>query len=317
MSMTNELRFSLEGISDVTLSYDEEQIAFYQAEGEELVIKEYMTEDKDRYHARVLQSANGIRISEGGKPFFKKGFLRRVEVFLPISYINNLTVTTTNGNIDLTNVKLRLSGLRIDSTEGKVDIDSTEASDIHLSTTRGILNLDVIKAGNLRIETTSGEVNIDKAEGSDIHFSATRGNFNIGEMEADVIQIETTSGNVNCARLSGDVEYISTSGDLDIKFASGAGSYKANNSGRLYVNYAEVTGDLYLFNKNDNIDLTLPENLSFEFEALTRNGTVSTTFQENITTDGRVSRGIVGDNPEISVKIETRNGDIKVTGAKD
>ena len=36
----NELRFSLNGISDVTISYDEERITFFEAESDELVLRE-------------------------------------------------------------------------------------------------------------------------------------------------------------------------------------------------------------------------------------------------------------------------------------
>lgn len=273
--IVNEIHFSLEESSSVIISYDEEPITFYPAGGNELVIKEYMTKDSNRYYARVTQTAGSIHISEGGKPFFKSGFSRRIEVFLPTSYTEALTVTTTDGNIDLTGIDLQLSKLRIDSTAGTVDLESASASSIHLSTTSGTLHL--------------------------------------GSLEAENIRIDTTSGDVTCDELTGKVEYTSTSGNADIKSASGSGSYKANNSGSLLVNYAEVDGDLYFFNKNENIHLTLPENLSFEFEATTKNGSVSTTFQECITVDGRTTRGVVGNNPTISVKAETNNGNIEVS----
>lgn len=271
----NEIHFSLKGISDVTISYDEEPLTFYPSENNELVIKEYMTKNRSSYYAHVKQNDDSIHISEGGKPLFKSGFSRRIEVYLPTSYIEALTITTTNGDIDFANVELQLSKLRIDSTAGTVDIENAAASNIHLSTTSGTLNL--------------------------------------GSLEADNIRLDTTSGNVICDKLIGNVEYTSKSGNADIKSAVGCGSYKANNSGSLDVNYTEVTGDLYFFNKNDSINLALPKNLSFEFEATTKNGSVSTTFQECTTVDGRTTRGIVGDNPTVSVKTETNNGNIEVT----
>lgn len=274
-SVANEIRFSLEGITDVTISYDEEQITFYQAEGDELIIKEYMTKNKSSYYANVKQSGDSIHISEGGKPFFKSGFSRRIEVFLPASYMDALKITTTDGDIDLSNVALQLTTLRIDSTSGTVDVKCAVASSIHLSTTSGTLNL--------------------------------------GSLEAESIRLDTTSGNVSCDELIGNVEYTSTSGNADIRSAVGSGSYKANNSGKLNVNYVEVTGDLYFFNKNENINLTLPDSLSFEFEATTKNGSVSTTFGECIAVDGRTTRGIVGSDPTISVKTETNNGNIEVS----
>lgn len=274
-SVANEIRFSLEGITDVTISYDEEQITFYPAEGDELIIKEYMTKNKSNYYANVKQSGDSIHISEGGKPFFKSGFSRRIEVFLPASYMDALKITTTDGDIDLSNVALQLTTLRIDSTAGTVDVKCAVASSIHLSTTSGTLNL--------------------------------------GSLEAESIRLDTTSGNVSCDELIGNVEYTSTSGNADIRSAVGSGSYKANNSGKLNVNYVEVTGDLYFFNKNENINLTLPDSLSFEFEATTKNGSVSTTFGECIAVDGRTTRGIVGSDPTISVKTETNNGNIEVS----
>lgn len=270
----NEIRFSLEGISDITISYDEETIRFYPAEGDELIVKEYMTEARHRYYASVTETDSGIHISEGGKPFFKSGFSRRIEVFLPDSYREALTVTTTDGSIDLTGVKLRLSKLHIDSTAGMVELESAAASRIHLSTTSGTLNL--------------------------------------GSLEADNIRIDMTSGNVVCGDLTGYVEYTSTSGNAVIKSAFGAGTYKANNSGSLDVSYTEVTGDLYLFNKNGNINLSLPPNLAFEFEAAAKNGSVSTTFQEWLTVDGSSAHGVIGNKPAVCVKTETNNGTIEV-----
>lgn len=273
--IANELHFSLDGVTQVTISYDEEPITFFSSDGEELVIKEYMTEYKSSYYAKVKQNGNSIHISEGGKPFFKDSFHRYIEVYLPSSYSEALTITTTDGTIDLSYVNLQLSMLRIDSTAGTVKINKAAASDIHLSSTGGTMQL--------------------------------------GSITADTIKLETTSGNVTCNELTGNVTYTSTSGNADIKSAVGSGSYRANNSGNLNVIYSEVTGDLYFFNKNDNISLSLPAGLEFSFEATTKNGSVTTAFPECVTVDGRTTRGSVGSNPTVTVKTETNNGDIEVS----
>ncbi len=273
--LANELHFSLDGISDVTISYDEELITFYEADSNELVIKEYMTENKTSCHADINEDGDSIHISEGGKPLFKSGFSRYIEVYLPVSYAEALTIATTDGNIDLSDISLQLSMLRIDSTAGTVKLCEAAASNIHLSTTSGTLEL--------------------------------------GSITADTIRLDTTSGNITCDELAGNVTYTSTSGNADIKSAIGSGNYKANNSGELKVIYTEVTGDLSIFNKNDDINLTLPADLEFEFEATTKNGSVSTTFQECIFVDGRTTRGTVGNNPTVTIKAETNNGNIEVS----
>lgn len=274
LQMANELQFSVGDISDLTISYDEENVTFFEGYSGELVIREYMTVNKKRYYAKVDQGDGSIKISEGGKPFLGSGFTRYIEVYLPASYEGSLTVTTTDGDIDLSEMELSLSALRIDSTSGKVTLKGTEAKVIHLSSTKGTLK--------------------------------------IGRLKADQIRLETTSGNTVCDKLDGDVTYTSTSGNADIKSAVGGGSYKANNSGKLEVTYAEVTDDLSLFNKNGNVHLTLPEDLAFEFRATTKNGSVSTNFQEAIMVDGRITKGTVGSRPTVTVEVETKNGNIEV-----
>lgn len=272
--LTNEITFSLEGISEITISYDEENITFYESEGNELILKEYMTKGRNRYYAKVKQSGDRIKISEGRKPFFKGGFYRYVEVYLPASYGKELTISTTDGNIDFSEFEISLNALRIDSTAGRIRLNNVEAQTLCLSTTRGSIDAVWLKAESIRIDMTSG--------------------------------------NFSCEKLDGNVAYTTTSGNADIASAVGAGDYKASNSGKLNVTYTKVTGDLSFYNKNDTIQLALPVDLAFRFEATTKNGAVSTSFQECVSVEGRTTSGIVGGHPTVTVTAETHNGDIRV-----
>lgn len=271
---SNEIVLSMDGIKDLTISYDEEPITFLESGNENLIIKEYMSENKVKYHGKVKQGRHSIQVSEGGKPFFKSGFSRRIEVYLPDSYHEALTITSTDGSIDLTELPLELSSLRIDCTSGMVSAAQLSASQVSLSSASGILE--------------------------------------IGKIEAEDIRLETTSGKILCGELDGHVTCISTSGDTEIKSASGSGSYRAENSGMLRVTYQEVNGDLTLFNKNDNINLTLPENLDFYFQAAAKNGDITASFQEKLTAEEKMLKGTIGNHPSVTVKMETKNGSIEV-----
>lgn len=273
--LANEITFSLDGISEITISYDEETIAFHESESGELIIREYMTGHDRSYFARTEQRGGSIKISEGGKPLFQDGFSRYVEVYLPASYHNDLTVTTTNGEIDSSEFELFLNTLRIDSTAGTVSLSTVEAQNIHLSTASG--------------------------------------SFNAGHLNADTIRIDTTSGNFFCEALDGSVTYTTTSGNADIQSAIGSGNYKASNSGELNVVYTKVTGDLSFYNKNDGIHITLPADLEFQFAAAAKNGSVSTSFQECLSVKDGITSGTVGGHPTVTVTAETKNGTIEVT----
>lgn len=271
----NEISFSLEDITDLTISYDEENVSFFIGEDENLVIREYMSKDKESYHAKVRQKKGSIQISEGGKPFFKSDFTRYVEVYLPASYSSNIKVTTTDGNIDMSDMELNMASIRAD--------------------------------------TACGTLKIDKAVAEEIYLSSTSGNLELGEVIADEIRIETTKGTVTCEKTDGRVLYTSTSGDAVFLSASGSGTYKANNSGTLSVFYDEVTGDLDFFNKNDDVQVKIPEDLAFEFEAVTKNGNITTNFPEDISVNGDSAGGAVGRNPTVKIRVETKNGDIEVS----
>lgn len=222
--LTNEIAFTLENVSEISISYDEENVTFYESDDDELIIKEYMTEDKSSYYARVDEKDGRIKISEGGKPLVKNGFTRYIEVYFPVSYQENLTVTTTDGEIDISDVNMSLSGLMVESTAGTIRLRSVKAQEICL---------------------------------------------------------RTTSGSLFAEELNGTVTYTTTSGSADIKSAVGCGDYRADNSGDLNVVYAEVTGDLSFLNKNDDIHVTLPGDLEFEFEAVTKHGSRRNYPKEN------------------------------------
>lgn len=80
----------------------------------------------------------------------------------------------------------------------------------------------------------------------------------------------------------------------------------------LDITYTDAAGDLYLYNKNDDVELILPEDLNFRFEALAKNGSVLTPFERVLSMKNDTFMGNVGDNPSITVKTETKNGNIKV-----
>ena len=240
-----------------------------------LVIREYMNKDEERYHAKVSQNETDISVSEGGKPLFGGSFARRVEVYLPENYSKSLKVTGTDGNIDMSEIEPKLASLRVDCTAGILKLKSAKAGAIQLSTTSGKLELGELTAGRIRIETTEGEV--------------------------------------DCAKARGYIDYTTTSGNGIFRSVSGSGAYRADNSGRLSVNYEEVTGNLLLYNKNDSVELQLPEELSFAFKAVTRNGRCDTDFQEAVSMNGGSTEGIVGSSPAVTVEVETKNGNIQVS----
>jgi DUF4097 and DUF4098 domain-containing protein YvlB len=73
-----------------------------------------------------------------------------------------------------------------------------------------------------------------------------------------------------------------------------------------------VKSDISAYAKNGTLTITLPSDLDFKFSALTREGTINSSFADELTITDNTAIGDVGASPDITVELETRNGDIKV-----
>lgn len=292
-SMANEILFDLDGITEIFISYDEENINFYQAESDELVVKEYMSENKSSYYAKSVKQGSVIRISEGGKPVFKNDFKRYIEVYLPSEFDGDLSVSTTNGEIDYSDMEVCLNSLYMETTSGKISADSVSAPSIRLATTSGEIRCGALAAEQICLESTSGRIFC-------------------GELTAEELFIASTSGETQIDRLSGYVEYVSTKGSLCVKSATGGGSYRAENSGNIELYYTNPESNISVYNKNGSILFRISEACSFEMEATAKNGRIS--FSDTIEYDiqGKSYFAKTGENPNARIRLETSNGAIEV-----
>ncbi len=218
-------RFSLDGVSELVIAYDEEAVTLFRGEGEELVIREYMTKNKERYHAKVSRRGDSLHISEGGKPFFHAGFSRYVEVYLPASFHQELTVITTNGTINLTEVDLELERLRVESTAGTVRIGSVTAGDIRLSTTSGGVTCAMLN-GKVSFVTTSGSADIRAAVGSGSYTSTNSGRLSVAYTRV--------TGDLSLYGKNGDV-ILSLPEELDFTFEAATKNGSISTAFRPYL----------------------------------------------------------------------------------
>ncbi|MDC7125982.1 MAG: DUF4097 family beta strand repeat-containing protein [Spirochaetales bacterium] len=271
----NEVELCMDKISKLIISYDMENIDFYRSESEKLIIKEFMSSNKKRYYADISRHSDSFKITEGKRPIWDNSFTCRVEVYLPDIDNLELTVTTTGGKISMDGLNWTGKTFHADSTFGLIKINSISADLIKLSTTRGEMELETLNARAAKIENTSGIV--------------------------------------RCANLTGSVTYLSTNGAIYVKSADGRGSYKAGSGGILDVRYANITGDIEMRSKNNDINLALPTDVSFEYSFKTKNGRISTDFPVDGENNSGEICGHKGVHPEYSIKIETTNGNISVS----
>lgn len=273
-ALVNTLTFDTGDFESLRLDYDADDIQVLESDNDKVIVKEYMNENKKSYYARTSTQNGELLITEGDRPR-RSSFESYIELYIPQNYTDSLCLHSTSGKIN-SQIALNLSGdFTVDTTSGVVEVSNTKASNVKAASTNGNLTLE----------------NIDSEE----------------------ISIQTTNATTSMNQINGTISYQSKGGKLTASHLYGSGSFNASGEGYIDVSFAGVTSNISAYSKNGTLTVTLPNELSFKFSATTKEGSIDTSFADQLTITDNTAVGTVGASPEITVELETRNGDIKVS----
>lgn len=193
IELVNTCTLPLENIKNIEISYIAEPLQLFAADGEELVIKEYMNRSDTELFASVKIDNGSILVRNGRRQGFF-GLRSRIEVYLPKSFAGSLSLTSVSGGIK-SEEEWELAAFTARTISGEVEVNYINAATIKLSSTSGGVKATRL-AGQMDLFSVSGSVRVAQAEGS--------GSF------------KTTSGGVrvNFTQLRGDIEASSVSGGV-------------------------------------------------------------------------------------------------------
>lgn len=147
---------------------------------------------------------------------------------------------------------------------------------------------------------------------SELKAETTNGEIMISGLTADELTVKTTNGEVQLENISGKIHYESTNGNLTGSGLSGSGNFNVSANGNLNLAYSRINEDLSAYTKNGEIKLAIPSGLDFNFCAETKNGEIKTNFSKQISGSEHALQGIIGDNPNVLVNLETKNGNMDI-----
>ena len=176
--------------------------------------------------------------------FFSKDW--EVKVILPVDSLNNLTLDSSSGDVDIQklaikeNLDLHLSSgavqlqtvtvageTSVQLSSGEIGLTNVVAKDLHLEVTSGDIQLEgAIVANQTRLEATSGDIRLSQFKaGQKTEISVTSGDISgdvLGKMTEYTIQSSVTSGDNNLPQeLDGGNKQLrveATSGDINLQF---------------------------------------------------------------------------------------------------
>jgi DUF4097 and DUF4098 domain-containing protein YvlB len=332
MKLVSEQEVSLEDVTGIEILYQSVDVTLRTSSTSSLVIEEYMSEDKEEYHAEVTKSGGKLTIRQGDtpapRPFWP--FRARVEVYLPSLSGKSLRVKTASGNI-VADEEYTCGQAAIESTSGRVFIDAITADAVSIQATSGAILCMHVK-GTADIRATSGSIVLDRADGK-ASIEAKSGNIKVGQVTGESVSIMATSGSVTCENVEGNADIRTTSGSIRLSKVGGSVYAKATSGtitceaagGSMAIRttsgaiQAATTGKverIQLTSTSGRIDLAVPGSSNFNFSARTVSGSLSTPFPEKLSrplSDEGLAQGTVGDaDSGNSVNVKTTSGSIKV-----
>lgn len=273
-ALVNTLTFNMGDFERLRLDYDADDIHVLQSDTDRVIVKEYMNKDKKSYYARTSMRNGERLITEGNRPKHSH-FKSYIELYIPQKYTDSLTLHSTSGTIK-SEITLNLSGdFSVDTTSGVVEASNVTASHVKGTSTNGSLSFENMDAGDIDIQTTNATTVMNQA--------------------------------------SGAIRYQTKGGKLTASSLHGSGSFNASGEGVMDISFAGVTGNISAYSKNGALAVTLPSSLAFHFSATTKEGSIDTSFADQLAVKDHTAAGTVGASPEITVELKTQNGDIKAS----
>lgn len=273
--LRNTIEIPLSEADSIELKYSSKNLKVYPAEGDVIIIKEYLFSDKEIAEC-VIENHKATVKGKNVVNFILMGGGEKIEVYLPKEGIKELSVETASGNIT-----------------------ADEAF--------------TIQAQNVCVGAASGNIKWHGTQADKVALAASSGNIHAWGISATETAVATSSGNIDAENIKGEFTLAASSGNVEALQMNGCGSV-STSSGGIKVEMTEVTGDVSLKANSGSVKLFLPKELSFELEAQTGSGSIHTDYDAYLSYNkkGNHASGVIGENATCTVRAEAGSGSVKI-----
>ena len=353
VKLINSKQWAVSGISTIEATYGTDCITVSPSPTQEILLKEYLSEDSPTYDAKTSVSNSTLKIEAGARPqSTHTGYISRIELFIPSGFNGVLKLTTKTGVISISGISV--STIRTDSQNGSVNISDCSAT-LECETSTGIISLNKVSAptvtanskngsisvlgysGTLNCETSTGIISIGKITDSTVTIRGQNGSVNvtdfsgtldietttgiisIGKTSASKVTAKSQNGSINVTDFSGTLDAITTTGVISVVRSSVTGTIHAQN-GDITLSLITIPGTLDVFTKIGSISAELPQAGAYTVSASTNIGTITNDFTDMWKVTSGVNSaalaGTWGDQATGQISLVTNNGSIKIRPAE-
>lgn len=278
-TLNKEEILNIKDISNIEINSISEKIIIIPADNNEAKICFYtnVTKNNSNYEPELIitQFNKDLKISIEHKKIFQLVLFRshhnsRLEIYLPVEYSKDISISTVSGDIYQDNFKLNKVNYK--TVSGDIKIDKVYAEDVSVRTTSGDIKLNG-ECNNFTLRTVSGD-------------------FSSSELFTKESDIRTTSGDISIKNFKGDFTSNHVSGDVKVCYL------EFNND----ISIKTTSGDIKFI-----LPVDAEFNISFNSTSGDYNGDFPITVK-NIDKKHKIE-GIVGDGKN-KIEVNTVSGDL-------
>lgn len=201
IKLVNTRQWPLSDLMNIEASYNNGSIRLLPGQTQEIVLKEYMTEDNPSYYAKTSVSGTTLNIKHDAIPQPATSYISYMEIYVPESFNGTIRLLIENGILSINGVSASmiaakcLNGqigvfnfrgeLNCDTENGGIQLSQCEAKG-KFHTDNGFLDLSLSKIlGDITASSSNGVIAVSLPEASTFTISAATENGNIMNQFSD------------------------------------------------------------------------------------------------------------------------------------
>lgn len=237
----------VEPFTNIFLDVNEESVSILPTTSETGYVT-YEKTDKITYSVQIKNGALHIAVQDERSWFDYVGIhfgTRKVELRLPQTAYESLSVTTSSGDITC-DEGLAFANVKLCSTSGKIDFRSTASDKVTANSMSGSITIANFQNAQIKAESTSGKIVCKNGNAEFVTLHSTSGSVVLENVLAsESIHVETKSGSISLDRCDGESLILkSTSGSIRGTLLSEKNFQATSNSGSIRIPTPNVSAGI-------------------------------------------------------------------------
>lgn len=132
--LINAKEWAVSDITEIQVNYYTDYVKVMPSENQNIILKEYLSENASQYYAQTSITDSVLRIDSGERPD-DKSYISNIEIYIPAEFTGTISLATTTGTLEVENLtaaklilKSQTGGINVSNSSGHFDCEAATGS---------------------------------------------------------------------------------------------------------------------------------------------------------------------------------------------